>query len=97
MAHEQDSEGLRREEVAILAGVSIDYYVRMERGNLAGASDAVLDGVASALQLDEAERAHLFDLARASVAAAAADQDLWPHRRYPADPRCHERRARMGT
>jgi hypothetical protein len=46
--------------------VSIDYYVRMERGNLAGASDAVLDGVASALQLDEAERAHLFDLARAA-------------------------------
>jgi hypothetical protein len=46
--------------------VSIDYYVRMERGNLAGASDAVLDGIASALQLDEAERAHLFDLARAA-------------------------------
>jgi len=59
-------KGLRREEVALLAGVSIDYYVRMERGNLSGASDAVLDGVASALQLDEAERAHLFDLARAA-------------------------------
>jgi hypothetical protein len=58
--------GLRREEVALLAGVSIDYYVRMERGNLTGASDAVLDGVASALQLDEAERAHLYDLARAA-------------------------------
>jgi transcriptional regulator with XRE-family HTH domain len=58
-------KGLRREEVALLAGVSIDYYVRMERGNLSGASDAVLDGVATALQLDEAERAHLFDLARA--------------------------------
>jgi transcriptional regulator with XRE-family HTH domain len=57
-------KGLRREEVALLAGVSIDYYVRMERGNLAGASDAVLDGIACALQLDEAERAHLFDLAR---------------------------------
>jgi transcriptional regulator with XRE-family HTH domain len=57
-------KGLRREEVAVLAGVSIDYYVRMERGNLTGASDAVLDGVANALQLDEAERAHLFDLAR---------------------------------
>jgi transcriptional regulator with XRE-family HTH domain len=62
-------KGLRREEVALLAGVSIDYYVRMERGNLAGASDAVLDGIASALQLDEAERAHLFDLARAAQAA----------------------------
>jgi len=59
-------KGLRREEVALLAGVSIDYYVRMERGNLAGASDAVLDGIAGALQLDEAERAHLFDLARAA-------------------------------
>ncbi len=59
-------KGLRREEVALLAGVSVDYYVRMERGNLAGASDAVLDGVANALQLDEAERAHLFDLARAA-------------------------------
>jgi transcriptional regulator with XRE-family HTH domain len=59
-------KGLRREEVALLAGVSIDYYVRMERGNLAGASDAVLNGIASALALDEAERAHLFDLARAA-------------------------------
>jgi transcriptional regulator with XRE-family HTH domain len=59
-------KGLRREEVALLAGVSVDYYIRMERGNLSGASDAVLDGVASALHLDEAERAHLFDLARAA-------------------------------
>lgn len=59
-------KGLRREEVALLAGVSIDYYVRLERGNLTGASDSVLDGVASALQLDAAERAHLFDLARAA-------------------------------
>jgi transcriptional regulator with XRE-family HTH domain len=63
-------KGLRREEVALLAGVSIDYYVRMERGNLAGASEAVLDGIAGALQLDEAERAHLFDLARAAQPAS---------------------------
>jgi transcriptional regulator with XRE-family HTH domain len=63
-------KGLRREEVALLAGVSIDYYVRMERGNLSGASEAVLDGVANALQLDEAERAHLFDLARAAQPAS---------------------------
>src|ERR1700761_6862430 len=60
-------KGLRREEVALLAGVSIDSCVRMERGNLAGASDAVLDGVARALQLDDAERDHLFDLARAAA------------------------------
>ena len=58
--------GLRREEVATLAGVSVDYYNRLERGNLGGASDGVLDAVADALRLDEAERAHLLDLARAS-------------------------------
>ncbi len=59
--------GLRREEVALLAGVSADYYVRLERGNLAGVSEQVLDALARALRLDEAERAHLFDLARAST------------------------------
>ena len=58
--------GLRREEVATLAGVSVDYYNRMERGSLAGVSEGVLEAVAGALRLDEAERAHLFDLARAS-------------------------------
>lgn len=58
--------GLRREEVAMLAGVSVDYYVRLERGNLAGASESVLDAVARTLQLDEAEREYLFDLARAA-------------------------------
>jgi transcriptional regulator with XRE-family HTH domain len=62
--------GLRREEVALLAGVSIDYYTRLERGRAAGASDSVLEGIARALQLDEAERAHLFDLARAADTAA---------------------------
>lgn len=62
--------GLRREEVALLAGVSIDYYVRLERGRAAGASDSVLEGIARALQLDEAERAHLFDLARAAAPSA---------------------------
>ena len=61
-------KGLRREEVALLAGVSVDYYVRLERGNIAGASEAVLDAVARALQLDDAERTHLFDLARAANA-----------------------------
>lgn len=58
--------GLRREEVAMLAGVSMDYYARLERGHLAGASESVLEAVSSALQLDDAERQHLFDLARNS-------------------------------
>ena len=58
--------GLRREEVALLAGVSVDYYTRLERGNLNGVSESVLEALAHALQLDEAERAHLFDLARAA-------------------------------
>jgi transcriptional regulator with XRE-family HTH domain len=57
--------GLRREEVALLAGVSVDYYTRLERGNLGGVSESVLDALARALQLDDAERGHLFDLARA--------------------------------
>ncbi len=59
--------GLRREEVALLAGVSADYYVRLERGNLRGVSEQVLEALARALQLDEAEREHLLDLARASA------------------------------
>ncbi len=61
-------KGLRREEVALLAGVSVDYYVRMERGALAGTSESVLDALASVLQLDDAERDHLFHLARQSGA-----------------------------
>ncbi|MFI1094913.1 helix-turn-helix transcriptional regulator [Streptomyces sp. NPDC020917] len=59
--------GLRREEVALLAGMSVDYYVRLERGNLSGVSDSVLEGLAHALQLNEAERAHLYDLARSAT------------------------------
>jgi transcriptional regulator with XRE-family HTH domain len=58
--------GLRRNEVAMLAGMSVEYYSRLERGNLVGASEPVLDGIADALRLDTAERAHLFDLARAA-------------------------------
>ena len=57
--------GLRREEVAMLAGVSVDYYTRLERGNLNGVSEQVLDAIARALELDDTERAHLFNLARA--------------------------------
>jgi transcriptional regulator with XRE-family HTH domain len=58
--------GLRREEVALLAGVSVDYYTRMERGNMSGVSEGVLESVARALALDESERLHLHDLARAT-------------------------------
>jgi len=58
--------GLRRSEVADLAGVSVEYYAQLERGNLSGASESVLDALARALQLDDAEREHLFDLARAA-------------------------------
>jgi hypothetical protein len=58
--------GLRRGEVATLAGVSVEYYTRIERGNLRGVSDSVLHAVARALRLDDAERIHLFDLARAT-------------------------------
>src|SRR5271154_1907688 len=68
--------GLRREEVALLAGVSVDYYTRLERGNLTGASESVLEALTRALQLDEAERSHLFDLARAV-------QTTTPRRRRP--------------
>lgn len=58
--------GLRREEVAVLAGVSPDWYNRLEKGHIAGVSDDVLDAVARALRLDGAERDHLFNLARAA-------------------------------
>jgi transcriptional regulator with XRE-family HTH domain len=62
--------GLRREEVAVLAGVSVPYYTRLERGNLSGVSESVLEALARALQLDDAERAHLFDLVGAAQPAA---------------------------
>jgi transcriptional regulator with XRE-family HTH domain len=67
--------GLRREEVAVLAGVSTDWYTRLEKGHINGVSADVLDAVARALQLDEAERSHLFNLAR------AARPDRTPRRR----------------
>ena len=58
--------GLRREEVAVLAGVSVPYYTRLERGDMSGVSEGVLEALSGALRLDDAERAHLFDLARAT-------------------------------
>lgn len=64
--------GLRREEVAMLAGVSVDYYTRLERGNLSGVSQEILEALADALQLDEAERGHLFALARTANSTGAA-------------------------
>jgi transcriptional regulator with XRE-family HTH domain len=68
-------KGLRREEVALLAGMSTEYYVRLERGNGTGVSEAVLNGISRALRLDEAEHAHLYDLVR------AANQGVEPARR----------------
>ncbi|WP_022918331.1 helix-turn-helix transcriptional regulator [Ruania albidiflava] len=70
--------GLRRSEVATLAGVSVEYYTKLERGSIRGASPEVLDAVARALHLDEAERAHLFDLAHAASPVARP-----PRRRSP--------------
>jgi transcriptional regulator with XRE-family HTH domain len=72
--------GLRREEAAMLAGISVEYYTRLERGNASGASEDVLEGIARALQLDEAERAYLFDLVRTANTAQ-------PARRRPAQER----------
>lgn len=59
--------GLRRQEVALLTGVSVEYYARMERGDLSGVSPEVLDSLARTLQLDEPETEHLHDLARAAA------------------------------
>jgi transcriptional regulator with XRE-family HTH domain len=73
--------GLRREEVALLAGVSVDYYTRLERGNLGGVSETVLDALAQAMQLDEAERGHLFDLARAANTTARPRRRPAPQQR----------------
>ena len=68
-------QGLRREEVALLAGISAEYYTRLERGNARGVSDDVLEAVSRALQLDEAEHAHLLDLVR------TANQERPPRKR----------------
>ncbi|HEX7277157.1 MAG TPA: helix-turn-helix transcriptional regulator, partial [Acidimicrobiales bacterium] len=72
--------GLRRSEVATIAGLSVEYYARLERGQIAGASTGVLDALARALQLDETERAHLLDLARAADGIPTSGR---PRRRTP--------------
>jgi transcriptional regulator with XRE-family HTH domain len=71
-------EGLRRGEVAALAGMSVEYYSKLERGAIAGVSASVLDSIARALQLDDAERAHLFHLAHAADGTSAG---MRPRRR----------------
>ena len=73
--------GLRREEVALLAGMSVEYYVRLERGNASGVSESVLEGISRALQLDEAERTHLYDLVR------TANAGVRPQRRRGSRPK----------
>jgi transcriptional regulator with XRE-family HTH domain len=75
--------GLRREEVALLAGISIEYYTRLERGNARGVSEEVLEALARGLQLDEVERAHLNDLVRTASAARPARRRATPHRVRP--------------
>lgn len=71
--------GLRREEVATLAGISVEYYTRLERGSASGVSAEVLEAIVRALRLDDAERAHLFDLVRTASTRHA------PRRQPPRD------------
>src|SRR6478752_5879680 len=66
--------GLRREEVSLLAGISVEYYVRLERGNATGISDSVLDGISRALRLDRAEHDHFRDLVRAANLGPRAER-----------------------
>src|SRR5207302_6535830 len=66
--------GLRREEVALLASISVEYYTQLERGNVRGVSEDVLEAIVRALQLDEVERTHLFDLVRAANRRPARTQ-----------------------
>jgi transcriptional regulator with XRE-family HTH domain len=75
--------GLRREELAMLAGLSVEYYSRLERGNLRGVSEAVLEALARALRLTEAERGHLYDLARTANAAAGTRRRAVPQQIRP--------------
>ncbi len=91
-------KGLRREEVAMLAGMSTDYYTRLERGNLSGVSGSVLDALARALQLNEAERTHLFDLAATANGPGQTGRSA-PGGPGPGRPRCSSSppRAREGV
>jgi len=75
--------GLRREEVSLLAGISVEYYTRLERGNARGVSESVLEAVSQALQLDEAEHAHLLDLVRTANATLPPRRSSAPQRVRP--------------
>lgn len=75
--------GLRREEVALLAGISVEYYTRLERGNARGVSDGILDAICGALQLDEAERDHLLDLVRTANVDRPPRRTAMPQRVRP--------------
>ena len=85
--------GLRRSEVAALAGMSVEYYAKLERGSIGGASAGVVDAIARALHLDEAERAHLFHLAQAADGTSAVIRPrrrtrpwaTWPSLRWTLD------------
>ncbi len=79
--------GLRREEVAMLAGVSNDYYIRLERGNLGGVSDSVLNALGRVLQLDDAEQRHLRDLASAARGPRTARRSTTPDLNVPTSVR----------
>lgn len=83
-------QGLRREEVALLAGMSVEYYTRLERGTATGVSESILDGISRALQLDGAERTHLYDLVRAANNGAHP-----PHGRQPVRPKRVSRATRQ--
>lgn len=75
--------GLRREEVAALAGISIEYYTRLERGDATGVSESVIDGIGRAPQLDEAERAYLIDLLRTAGTTSPPRRRPTPQRVRP--------------
>ncbi|TAP25565.1 MULTISPECIES: helix-turn-helix transcriptional regulator [Micrococcaceae] len=72
--------GLRREEVALLAGMSAEYYKRLERGNAKGVSESVINGISRALQLNSAEHSHLLDLVRAVNVGASSQRRAAPRK-----------------
>jgi transcriptional regulator with XRE-family HTH domain len=82
--------GLRREEVALLAGISVEYYTRLERGNARGVSESVLEAISQALQLDEAEHAHLLDVVRTANAERTPRRSSSPQRVRPSVARIVE-------